>query len=99
MSEEGALRVLDAIETLDEMDPAPPPSPDRPATADGSEAADTAKPDKAGSDEAETQTVDEVLQEINIAALAEEFDRLIRKKRWKRREGPFRGFDSPPGKF
>jgi len=29
----------------------------------------------------------------------EEIDNLLRRKRWKQREGPFRGFGSPPGKF
>jgi len=29
----------------------------------------------------------------------EETDNLLGRKRWKQREGPFRGFGSPPGKF
>ena len=29
----------------------------------------------------------------------EEIDRLLGRKRWEQREGPFRGFGSPPGKF
>ena len=29
----------------------------------------------------------------------EEIDNLLRRKRWKQRQGPFRGFGSPPGKF
>ncbi|MDO8612242.1 MAG: hypothetical protein Q7R32_05385 [Dehalococcoidia bacterium] len=28
-----------------------------------------------------------------------EIDRLLRSSRWEQREGPFRGFGSPPGKF
>ena len=24
---------------------------------------------------------------------------ILRSKRWERRQGPFQGFDSPPGKF
>jgi hypothetical protein len=24
---------------------------------------------------------------------------VLRSKRWEQREGPFQGFDSPPGKF
>jgi len=24
---------------------------------------------------------------------------VLRSKRWERRQGPFQGFDSPPGKF
>ena len=28
-----------------------------------------------------------------------EIDTMVRRRRWEQREGPFRGFGSPPGKF
>lgn len=47
----------------------------------------------------EASTIDEVLEEINAAELVDEVERVIRNKRWKQQDGPFRGFGSPRGKF
>ncbi len=47
----------------------------------------------------EGSTIDELLEEINAAELVDEIDRVIRNKRWKQQDGPFRGFGSPRGRF
>ena len=31
--------------------------------------------------------------------IAYEVERLLKKRRWEKREEPFRGFNSPPGRF
>jgi len=46
-------------------------------------------------EEAEPESDDEACEPYSY----EEIDRLLGRKRWERREGPFRGFGSPPGKF
>ncbi len=47
----------------------------------------------------EASTIDELLEEIDAAELVDEIDRMIRNRRWKQQDGPFRGFGSPRGKF
>ncbi len=44
-------------------------------------------------EEAEPESDDEAFEPC------EEIDGLLRRRRWEQREGPFRGFGSPPGKF
>ena len=68
--------------------------------------AEAAQPDEAppakahaSSNGREASTIDELLEEINAAELVDEVNKVIRNKRWKQQDGPFRGFGSPRGKF
>ena len=47
-------------------------------------------------DPAEDASKDPGLDEFDIA---HELERLLEHRRWAKREEPFRGFDSPPGRF
>jgi hypothetical protein len=33
------------------------------------------------------------------AKLADEVSKILRRRRWEKRENPFEGFNSPPGRF
>ena len=37
--------------------------------------------------------------EINPADIADEVGKILRRRRWAKRESPFEGFKSPPGRF
>jgi hypothetical protein len=39
------------------------------------------------------------LMDEDAADLVEEVERILKVKRWDKRNSPFRGFDSPPGRF
>jgi len=45
------------------------------------------------------QTAPDDGQEDTGEDLAQEVGKILRIKRWDKRDSPFRGFDSPPGRF
>jgi len=89
--------------------PAPQPAPDMPgpeplaepvvaaARPGAARAAEPAPREDGPTDTAQTAPDDG--QEDAGEDLAQEVGKILRIKRWDKRDSPFRGFDSPPGRF
>jgi hypothetical protein len=46
-----------------------------------------------------SDSLDGLEEEIDGADIADEVGKILRKRRWAKRESPFEGFKSPPGRF
>jgi len=49
--------------------------------------------------EGEEESLNGLDHEINPADIADEVGKILRRRRWAKRESPFDGFKSPPGRF
>src|SRR6266516_2533 len=50
-------------------------------------------------DDGEPDSLNGMEHEINPADIADEVGKILRRRRWAKRESPFEGFKSPPGRF
>jgi len=97
-AEESAPTPEAALEDIAAPEPEPPLAPPEPET-------DVPEPDEAPEAvpvrahvtvpaQHEPESEDELTED-----LVEEVEKILNVKRWDKRDSPFRGFDSPPGRF